>query len=264
MQNFNYHRPSSAEEAISLVKGASEGKFLGGGMSLVPVMKLDLAQPSDLVSLKNVPGLSGIQAEGDGVVVGAMTTHAQVAHSDVVKSACPGLAQLAEGIGDPQVRNRGTLGGSVAHADPAADYPAALVGLNATVNTTSRSIAADHFFKDMFATALEEGELIKSVTFKKPVKSAYAKFANPASKYAIVGVFVAQFADHVRVAVTGAGTCVFRVAAMEQFLAGNFSVDAIKDVKVPADGLTEDPDAGKEYRAHLVTVMAKRAVSAAK
>ena len=263
MQNFNYHRPTSAAQAIQMVKGASEGKFLGGGMSLVPVMKLDLAQPSDLVSLSGVADLKGVRVDGDKLVIGAMTTHAEVAGSDVVKGHIPGLAGMADGIGDPQVRNRGTIGGSVAHADPAADYPAALVGLNATIQTDHRTVSAEDFFKGMFTTALEDGELITAVHFTKPQRSTYAKFANPASKYAIVGVFVAQFADHVRVAVTGAANNVFRVPAMETALAANFSADAIKDIKVSAADMTGDADAGPDYRAHLVTVMAKRAVAGA-
>ena len=264
MQNFNYHRPTSEAEAVQMVKGADEGKFLGGGMSLVPVMKLDLAAHSDLVSLKGIPGLKGIRVDGSTLVVGAMSTHADVAGSDAVKSTIPGLAGMAEGIGDPQVRHRGTIGGSCAHADPAADYPAGIVGLNATIKTNQRTIGADDFFKGMFTTALEDGELITEVHFPKPVKSAYAKFANPASKYAIVGVFVAQFADHVRVAVTAAATNVLRINAMESALAGNFSADAIKDIKVPAAGMSSDSDADAEYRAHLITVMAKRAVNAAR
>ena len=263
MQNFNYHRPSSAAEAIQQVKGQEDAKFMGGGMSLVPVMKLDLAQPSALISLSGIADLKGIRVDGDTLVIKAMTTHTEVASSDVVKAACPGLAKMAEGIGDPQVRNRGTIGGSVAHADPAADYPAALVGLNATIKTDRRAIAAEDFFQGMFQTALEDGELITEVHFPKATKAAYGKFANPASKYAIVGVFVAQFGGQVRVAVTGAATKVFRVPAMEAALAASFSGDAIKDIKVSPADMTGDPDAGPEYRAHLVTVMAKRAVAAA-
>ncbi|MEM7677838.1 MAG: FAD binding domain-containing protein, partial [Myxococcota bacterium] len=180
-----------------------------------------------------------------------------------VKSHIPGLAQMAEGIGDPQVRHRGTLGGSTAHADPAADYPAGLIGLNATIKTNQRSIAAEDFFQGMFTTALEPEELITSVRFAKPQKSAYAKFANPASKYAIVGVFVAQFADHVRVAVTGAAPSYMRIDAMEKALSSQFSADAIDQIEVSADGMSDDPDANAAYRAHLITVMAKRAVKAA-
>ena len=263
MQDFSYHRPSSTSEAAQLVKSNDEGKFLGGGMSLVPVMKLDLAQPSALISLSGLNELKGIRMDGTTLVVGAMTTHAEVASSDVVRVNFPGLAAMAEGIGDPQVRNRGTIGGSVAHADPAADYPAALVGLNATIKTDQRTISAEDFFQGMFETALQDGELITEVHFPKPMKSAYGKFANPASKYAMVGVYVAQFADHVRVAVTGAATKIFRVPAMESALAANFSPDAIANITVPAANMTGDADAGPEYRAHLVTVMAKRAVKAA-
>ncbi len=263
MQNFNYHRATSLADAVAALQGKEDGKYLGGGMSLVPVMKQDLAQPTDLVSLADLNEIKGVRLTGDIVSIGAMTTHAEVADSDVVKSAIPGLATMADGIGDPQVRNRGTLGGSVAHADPAADYPAGIVGLNATVRTHARAINADEFFTGMFETALEPGELITAVHFPTPVKSAYAKFANPASKYAIVGVFVAQFADQVRVAVTGAATSVFRVPEMEAALAQSFTPDAIQDITVPADDMADDADAGPEYRAHLVTVMAKRAVAAA-
>ena len=263
MQNFNYHRPSSAAEAVQMVQGTDEGKFLGGGMSLVPVMKLDMAQPSDLVSLRNVNELKGIRVEGDTIIIGAMCTHAEVAASDVVKAACPGLAKLAEGIGDAQVRNRGTLGGSVAHADPAADYPAALIALDATIKTNTGAHKAEAFFTGTFTTALGENELITEVHFRKPTKSAYGKFADPASKYAIAGVYVAHFADGVRVAVTGAAHQYFRVPEMEAALAGNFSPDAVKDIKVPAANMKTEASAGAEYRAHLVTVMARRAVKAA-
>ena len=263
MQNFSYHRPSSATEAIQQVKGDSESKFMGGGMSLVPVMKLDLAQPSALVSLAGISELKGIRVDGNALIIGAMTTHAEVASSDVVKSACPGLARMAAGIGDPQVRHKGTIGGSVAHADPAADYPAALIALNATIKTDRRTISAEDFFKGMFETALEDDELITEVHFEKPMRSAYGKFANPASKYAIVGVYVAQLAGGVRVAVTGAATKVFRVPEMETALSASFSADAIKDIKVSSANMTGDGDADAEYRAHLVTVMAKRAIAAA-
>ena len=263
MYNFNYRRVSSLDDAVKALGAAEDAKLLAGGMTLLPTMKQRLAAPSDLVDLNGIADLAGIAKEGDAVVIGALTRHAAVAGSDVVKSAIPALADVAEGIGDPQVRNRGTLGGSVANADPAADYPAAVVGLNATVHTNKRSIAADDFFTGMFETALEEDEIITKVSFPVPEKAAYMKFPNPASRYAIVGVFVAKGGDGVRVAVTGAGGSVFRVAEMEQALAASFAPDAIADVAVPADELNSDIHASAEYRAHLVTVMAKRAVAKA-
>ena len=263
MYNFNYQRVSSLDDAVKALGAAEDAKLLAGGMTLLPTMKQRLAAPSDLVDLNGIADLAGIAKEGDAVVIGALTRHAAVAGSDVVKSAIPALADVAEGIGDPQVRNRGTLGGSVANADPAADYPAAVVGLNATVHTNKRSIAADDFFTGMFETALEEDEIITKVSFPVPEKAAYMKFPNPASRYAIVGVFVAKGGDGVRVAVTGAGGSVFRVAEMEQALASSFAPDAIADVAVPADELNSDIHASAEYRAHLVTVMAKRAVAKA-
>jgi carbon-monoxide dehydrogenase medium subunit len=197
------------------------------------------------------------------VTIGGMTRHFDVASSADVKKAIPALAHLAGHIGDPAVRNRGTMGGSVANNDPAADYPAAVLGLNATVTTNSRTIKADDFFKGLFETALEDGELVTSISFPKADKAGYMKFPNPASRYAMVGVFVAKTGNSVRVAVTGAGPCVFRVKAMEDALAKNFSSDAIKDIKVPADGLNSDIHGSAEYRAHLVTVMARRAVDQA-
>jgi carbon-monoxide dehydrogenase medium subunit len=210
-----------------------------------------------------VAELKGIKAEGSGLTIGAMTTHAEVAHSAEVKRTIPALAALAEGIGDPQVRNRGTIGGSISNADPAADYPAGLVGLGATVITNKRKIAADDFFKGLFETALGDGEIVTAVSFPKPEKAGYAKFPNPASRYAMVGVFVAKTGGGVRVAVTGAGPSVFRVAEMEKALAGNFSADAIKGIKVAATNLNSDMHGSAEYRAHLVSVMAGRAVAVA-
>jgi len=259
MQSFQYHRPSSLSEALSLL-GSGEGSLLAGGQSLIPAMKHDLAAPLSLVSLRDVSELSGIQSGKSGVTIGAMTTHAEVAASPEVQSAIPALAHLAGDIGDPQVRHRGTIGGSVAHADPAADYPAALLGLGATVVTSAREIAADDFFTGMFSTALEPGEIITAVRFPVPERAAYAKFASPASKYAIVGVMVSKGAGGVRVAVTGASPSVFRQAAMEAALASNFSASALEDVSQSADGLVTDLEASAEYRAHLVGVMARRAV----
>jgi len=263
MYNFNYRRVSTLDDAVKALGAAEDAKLLAGGMTLLPTMKQRLAAPSDLLDLNGLADLAGIAKDGDSVVIGAMTRHAAVAGSDVVKGAIPALADLAEGIGDPQVRNRGTLGGSVANADPAADYPAAVVGLNATVHTSKRTIAADDFFTGLFETALDEDEIITKVSFPVPEKAAYMKFPNPASRYAIVGVFVARGADGVRVAVTGAGGSVFRVAEMERALASNFAPDAVAGVSIPDAELNSDIHASAEYRAHLVTVMAKRAVAKA-
>jgi carbon-monoxide dehydrogenase medium subunit len=263
MYDFAYHRPKTVAEATAALKGKPEARPMSGGMTLIPTLKQRLAKPSDVVDLNGIKELAGIKVDGSGVTVGAMTRHADVASSADVKKAIPALAHLAGHIGDPQVRNRGTMGGSVANNDPAADYPAAVVGLGATVTTTSRTIKADDFFKGLFETALEDGELITSITFPKAEKAGYMKFPNPASRYAMVGVFVAKTANGVRVAVTGAGPCVFRVKAMEDALAKNFSADAIKDIKVPADDLNSDIHGSAEYRAHLVTVMARRAVDQA-
>ncbi len=241
-----------------------DAKALAGGMTLLPTMKQRLAAPSALIELKDVPELSGLSREGDTLVVGAMTRHVEVARSPVVQAAIPALAKLAAGIGDPHVRNRGTLGGSLANNDPAADYPAAVLALGATVVTSKRRLAADDYFTGLFETALEPGELITSVIFPIPQKAAYMKFANPASRYALVGVFVAKTAGGVRVAVTGAGAHgVFRPQAFEAALNANFSASALDGVSVPASGLNSDLHADADYRAHLIGVMAKRAVAAA-
>jgi carbon-monoxide dehydrogenase medium subunit len=263
MHNFSYHRPASVADAAKAVQAAKDGKLVAGGMTLIPTMKQRLAAPSDLVDLGAIADLKGIKAEGNAVVIGAMTTHAEVARSSAVKSAIPALAALADGIGDPAVRNRGTLGGSISNNDPAADYPAAVLGLGATIVTTQRSIPGDKFFTGMFETALKKGEIIKSVSFPVPKRAAYMKFPNPASRYAIVGVFVAELADGVRVAVTGAGACAFRVPEMEAALAKKFAPESVAAIQIGAADLNEDIHASAEYRAHLVTVMAKRAVAAA-
>ncbi len=262
MENFEFHGPSTLDEAKAAMHAAEDGKFMGGGQSLLPVMKLDLAAPSDVISLAAIEALGGIEADGATVTIGAAVTHAEVQESEAVRQAIPALADLAAGIGDPQVRNRGTLGGSVAHADPAADYPAALVGLSATVVTDRREIGADDFFQGMFETPLEDDEIITAVRFPVPDRAAYTKFANPASLYAIVGVMVASGDAGIRVAVTGAGSCVFRVTAMEEALAGDFSASALEGITVDPSDLISDPDASAEYRAHLVGVMARRAVKA--
>ena len=263
MYDFAYHRPKSVADAVKLLKGNEEARPMSGGMTLIPTLKQRLARPSDVVDLGDVKELAGIKVEGGNVVIGGMTRHGDVATSADVKSNIPALADLAGHIGDPQVRNRGTMGGSVANNDPAADYPAAVVALNATVTTNTGKHAADSFFKGLFETALGDGEIITSISFPKPEKAAYMKFPNPASRYAMVGVFVAKTASGVRVAVTGAGPCVFRVKAMEEALSKNFSSDAIKDIKVPATDLNSDIHGSAEYRAHLVGVMARRAVDKA-
>ena len=261
MYEFQYHRATSLDDAASRLAD-EEAKLVAGGMTLIPTLKLRLAKPTELIDLAAIPSLKGITEEGDAVVIGAMTRHADVNRSDVVKRAIPALATLAGQIGDPAVRNRGTIGGSIANNDPAADYPAAVVGLNATVRTNKREIAADQFFTGLFETALQPGEIVTAVRFPKVAQANYQKFKNPASRYAIVGVFVARAPAGVRVAVTGAGACVFRVPAMEAALAANFSPDAIKDIQIPQDGLNSDIHASAEYRAHLVNVMARRAVQA--
>ena len=263
MYNFAYHRPRTLAEATQLLAANEDAKLLAGGQTFIPTLKQRLAQPSDLVDLSAIAELRGIREEGGGLTIGAMTPHAEVAGSDLVRRVVPALADLAETIGDPQVRNLGTLGGSISNNDPAADYPAGLVALGATVRTSKREIAAEDFFTGMFETALAEDEIVTAVHFPKPEKAAYAKFPNPASRYAIVGVFVARTADGVRVAVTGAGPCVFRAKELENALSANFAPEAVDGVSVSADGLNEDIHASAEYRAHLIKVMAKRAVAAA-
>ena len=260
MNEFDFHRPTNLSEALAALRQSGEGKVMAGGQSLIPIMKLGMAAPHDVVSLADVQGLSGIERRGDALVIGAATTHAAVAASDEVREAIPALAELAGNIGDAQVRNRGTLGGSIAHNDPAADYPAALLALGATVATDRRQLAAADFFTGMFMTALADDEIITGVKFPIPDTAAYEKFANPASKYAIVGVFVAKTGDDVRVAITGAGPAVFRATAFEQALAADFSADALDGLTIPADELQGDLHASAEYRSHLTGVVAKRAV----
>jgi aerobic carbon-monoxide dehydrogenase medium subunit len=262
MKNFAYHRPQSVADAVALLRADDAAKLLAGGQSLLPVMKLDLAQPSELVSLAGIRELKAIRTDGNELVIGALSTHDEVASSAEVRQRIPALAALAAGIGDAQIRNRGTLGGSLAHADPSADYPAAVLALGATIVTDRRSIAADDYFTGLFSTALAPDEIITSVRFPIPERAAYAKFPHPASKYAVVGVFVAKTAGGVRVAVTGAGQKVFRVPAMESALANQLSADAIQSVQVSPADLRSDSTASAEYRAHLVNVMAQRAVRA--
>jgi carbon-monoxide dehydrogenase medium subunit len=261
MHAFQYHRPSSGKDAISLAK--DEAKYLAGGQSLVQAMKLRLSSPSDLIDLGTIKDLSGIKVSGSTIEIGAMTRHADVAASAEVKKAIPALAALAGMIGDRQVRHMGTIGGSLANNDPAADYPAAALGLGATITTNKRKIEADKFFTGLYETALEPGELITSVSFPAPKRAAYMKFKNPASRFAIVGVFVADFGGKVRVGVTGAGPSAFRQAEMEKALSAKFAPESVANMKLKAEGLNNDLHASPEYRAHLITVMAKRAVEAA-
>jgi aerobic carbon-monoxide dehydrogenase medium subunit len=263
MYAFEYHRPSSSKEALDLAAKKSEAKFLAGGQSLVQAMKLRLSSPSDLIDLGSLKELQSLKAEGSSIVIGAMVRHAEVAGSGAVQKTIPALAQLAGMIGDRQVRHMGTIGGSLANSDPAADYPAAVLGLGATISTNKRKIEADKFFKGLYETALEPGELITSVSFPAPKRAAYMKFKNPASRFALVGVFVADFGGKVRVGVTGAGPSAFRQAEMEKALTAKFAPESVAGIKVKADGLNNDLHASPEYRAHLVTVMAKRAVEAA-
>ena len=263
MKDFEFHRPSSLAEVVALLRERPEAKVLAGGQSLLPVLKLDLAEPSDLISLANVGDLDGISLEGQALTIGARCTHDQVGSSSIVQSAIPALARLAGAIGDAQVRNRGTLGGSVAHADPAADYPAALVALGATIVTDRRTHAAEDFFTGLFGTTLERDELVTAVRFPVPRRAAYAKFAHRASKYAVVGVFVAETSAGARVAVTGAAAKVFRVADMEAALDRSFTAAALEGLTVATDELVSDLEASAEYRAHLINVMARRAVAAA-
>ena len=263
MRSFALHRPTSLYEMSALLGGVAESMPLAGGMTLLPTIKQRLAAPAALIDLSKIPQLSGISAQGDILTVGAMTRHVEVAESELVRSKIPLLAGLAAGIGDPAVRNRGTIGGSVANNDPSADYPAAVLALDATVVTDRREINADAFFRGLFETALDPGEIITALRFPVPSAGGYAKFKSPASRYAVVGVCVAKKAGKVRVAVTGAGPGVFRVAAMEAALGRAFTPDAIAAIKLGADNLSSDIHADAEYRAHLVTVMAKKAVMSA-
>ena len=264
MHAFEYHRPPSTKDAVSLGEKKDEGRYLAGGQSLVQAMKLRLSSPTDLIDLGTIKELAFVKASGSAVEIGAMTRHADVAGSKEVQKTIPALAMLAGIIGDRQVRHMGTIGGSLANSDPAADYPAAVLGLGATITTNKRKIEADSYFKGLFETALQPGELITSVSFPAPKRAAYMKFKNPASRFALVGVFVADFGGgKVRVAVTGAGACAFRQGEMEKALGAKFAPDAVASIKVKQDGLNNDLHASPEYRAHLITVMAKRAVEAA-
>ena len=262
MYAFDYIRAASIEDAQKALGGQTEAHVLAGGQTLLPAMKLRLASPATIIDLGKVAELQGASMKDGKLAIGAMTTHAAVAESDAVRGAIPGLAALAESIGDPQVRHRGTIGGSIANDDPAADYPAGLLALDASVVTTKRSIAADDFFQGLFTTALEAGEIIKSVEFPVPQGFAYEKFSHPASRFALVGVAVAKIGSLVRVAVTGAGeNGVFRWGEAESALASNFSVGTLDGLSLVADGMMSDMHADAEYRAHLVKVIARRAVA---
>lgn len=265
MYATTYHRASSLADAIRLRGMSEEAKYVSGGMTLIPTMKQRLAAPSDLVDLRHVAELKGITVDGRRVRIGAGTTHYEVATSAEIKAVCPALCHLAAHIGDPHVRHMGTIGGSIANNDPAADYPAAMLGLGAVILTNIREIAADDFFTGLFETALEEDEIVVAVTFEAPERAGYSKFANPASRYAMTGVFAARRADgSVRVAVTGAGANgVFRHAGLEAALAASWTPEAAAGVAVDPSGLLFDLHGSAEYRANLVTVMAKRAVAAA-
>ena len=264
MYPFTYHRPASLDDARALIAASEDGRPLAGGMSLLPTMRFRLASCADLVDLNGIDALAGIERHDGRIRIGAMTRHAEVADSSDVGEAIPALAALAGSIGDVQVRNRGTIGGSICFADPAADYPAGLLGLGATVNTDRRSIAADDFFIGLYETALEDGEIVVSVDFPIPERAGWAKFGNQASRFAVVAAMVSRAADGaVRLAVTGAKTHVFRVAEMEAALAANFTEEALSGIVLASEDLNEDLHADRDYRAHLVGVMAKRAVRAA-
>jgi aerobic carbon-monoxide dehydrogenase medium subunit len=265
MYETNYHRPSSVEEAVSLFGKGKEAKYLSGGQTLIPVMKQRLAAPSDVIDLGKINELVGVDVSGDTVTVKAATTHYDVASNSAVQKAIPALAHLASVIGDPAVRHRGTIGGSLANNDPSADYPSAVLALGATVKTNKRSIAADDFFKGLFSTALEDGEIITAVSFPVPAKAGYAKFPHPASRFALTGVFVVKTrAGDVRATATGASQSgVIRVAPIEAALKANWSAAALDSVTIPASGLMSDIHGAADYRANLIKVMAQRAVAAA-
>ena len=263
MYSVNYHRASSVAEAATLANRC-DAKYLSVGMTLIPAMKTRLAAPGDVIDLTHIAELKGITVSGDTVTICAATTHYEVANDAAIKQVCPALSHLASHIGDPHVRHRGTIGGSIANNDPAADYPAAMLALGATIVTDKRKIAAEEFFKGLFETALDDGEIVTAVTFKVPAKAGYAKFPNPASRYAMTGVFVAKDGAGVRVAVTGAGDDgVFRSLPLEVALSKSFDAAALQGVTVPSDNLMSDIHATAEYRANLVVVMARRAVAAA-
>ena len=260
MKNFNYHSVKDGKEATKLA--SSNSAYLAGGMTTIPSMKLGLASYKDIIDIKGIKKLSGIKVSGKSITIGATTKHSDVANSKDVKKAIPSLAQLAEGIGDPAVRNRGTIGGSIANNDPAADYPSACIALDAVIHTSSRKIDAEKFFTGMFETALKKGELIEAVEFKIPEKSSYQKHPNPASRYAIVGVYVAKNKNEVNVAVTGAKSCVYNDEKLSKALSKDFSTSAVNAINVSSSGMNSDIHASAEYRASLVATYAKKAVDA--
>jgi len=262
LYSLTYCRAQTLAEARDLLANNADAKLLAGGMSLIPTLKQRLAAPSMLVDIGQLAELRGLSMKGESLFIGAGTRHFEVARSELVRQKIPALASLASNIGDPQVRNQGTIGGSVAHNDPVADYPSAVLALNATIQTVNREIAAENFFRGMFETALEPGEIITGIVFPIPDRAAYQKFPHPASGYAMTGVFVADFKGSVRVAVTGAGPGVFRWKEAEAALAKKFSARSMEDLSVPPDGLNRDLHAPAEYRANLVSVMARRAVAA--
>ena len=262
MQSFGWRRPTSLQEAVTALQDCADPKLISGGMTLIPTLKQDLAAPSDLIDLGFVPGLTGISVAAGRLTIGAMTRHAEVAASPVVRDSIAALAVLAGGIGDPCVRRRGTLGGSVANADPAADYPASVLGLDAEVETNQRRIAAGDFFVGLFETALAREEIVTAVHFRIPDEAHYIKFPHPVSGYAVVGVMVARFGTEVRVAVTGAAPYAFRVTEMEQALEADFTPAAIAGLDVAPDELMSDMHCSAIYRAHVLGVLARRAVSA--
>ncbi len=262
MYETKYHKASSIADAVSLIGKSDDGKLLSGGQTLMPTMKVRLAAPSDLVDVSGIADMHGINISGSVVTIGAATTHAEVAGNADLQAKCGSVACLAAGIGDPAVRHKGTIGGSIANNDPAADYPAALLALGATITTNTREISADDFFVGLFETALEEDEVIVSVSFDAPTKASYAKFPNPASRYAMVGVFAAQTSGGARVAITGAGSDgVYRQSDMEVALGADWSADVLVDVQVGSEGLLSDMHGDATYRANLVKVMARRAVA---
>jgi len=260
MKTFNYHSAKNLKEASKLA--SSNSVFLAGGMTTIPSMKLGLASYKDVINIKEIKKLSGIKVTGKKVIIGATTTHAEVANSKNVKKAIPSLVALAEGIGDPQVRNRGTIGGSIANNDPAADYPAACIALNAIINTNNRKIDAENFFRGMFETSLKKTEVIESVEFEVPQKSSYQKLPNPASRYAVVGVYVAKYKSGINVAVTGAKPCVYNSKDLAQALLKNFSSSVIDSIKITSFGMNADIHASADYRANMLRVFAKKAVDA--
>jgi carbon-monoxide dehydrogenase medium subunit len=262
MYDFEYHKPASIADAVKILSADPEARPISGGMTLLPALKLRLNKPTAVVDLSGIAELRGVTQNGNTIVIGALTKHHEIATSPLVKGAMPALAEMAHTIGDTQVRNRGTMGGSVANNDPSADYPAALLAMGATIKTDRRTIAADEFFQGMFTTALEAGELVTAIHIPIPQKAGYAKMKNPASRYSMAGVFVAKTASGVRVAVNGAGANgVFRVPEMEAALTADWSADAVASIKLDAGGMNGDIHGSAEYRAHLVTVMAKRAVA---